>query len=453
MTQIIEKYVANFKEILASFSAGEDLSLDNAEAELTEQIYCLVAGYLGELYETKDEEIWSNKAQRKADGLVVERRGDKRQVLTVFGSVNFNRTYYRAVNGYEYPVDRIAGVEEYRRISNRTGIALVATACSTSYQNSSNLVTGGNVSRQTVMRAIRQMDVPQVEEAAEKKKVTELHIDADEDHVHLQSGKSVIVPVVCVYEGKVPVCKGRNRCVNAFHHSEYGDNYDNFWENVLAEIEARYDISETKVYLHADGGNWIQKAQDWIPNIVFVLDDYHKNKAIKKALSGIGRKEAQMYDEVIRESFLEDDATLLGEIRDSLIAAFPDRKATICDGINYLIRFFDAIHLRAANPKEVPGGSSEPHVQHVLSERLSSTPKAWSEETLKHFVPVLAARQAVFACPVKEVTESDTEKTKKPNLKNTAGLIDPDSVINFPASAYKQNALGETLKAFGRQHF
>ncbi len=452
MIQIIEKYVEEFKGILSDFGEGEDLSLERAETVLTKQIYGLVTKYLGTLYEQKDEEIRQNKVQRKADGLVVERRGDSRQILTTFGTVTYARTYYRVANGYDYPVDRIVGVDEYSRISNGVSIELVSSACTTSYENSTQIVTGGAVSRQTVMRTIRQLATPTIPEITEKKKVSELHIDADEDHVALQSGgKGAIVPVVVVYEGKRQVSNGRNVCVNPFNCSKYGMDSDDFWEDILKQIEARYDISEAKIYLHADGGNWIQKALDWIPNVVFVLDDFHKNKAIKMALSGIKYKEAKQYEIAIRSSFLEEDATLLTEIRDSMIGANPDREKTICQGMNYLINFFNAIHLRAVDPENVPGGSSEPHVQHILSARLSSTPKGWSKETLKHFVPVLATRQISFETPKSELSSDPDVRESKPKAKrNTAGMVDPDLVTEFPVSAYKHSPLAEALKTLGQ---
>lgn len=456
MTRIIDECVARFKDILTAFNEREDISLGTAEVVLTKQIYGLVAEYLGALYEAKDDEIRINKAQRKADGLVVERRNDKRQLVSSFGVVSYKRTYYKVANGYDYPVDHIAGIEQYSRISSGTSIALAATACTNSYENSSRLVTGGAVSRQTVMRKIRLMEIPETPSLPQKKKVSVLHIDADEDHVSLQNGKNVIVPIVCIYEGKEKVCKGRNRCINAFSVSKYGSDYDGFWDSVLTEVEARYDISDATIYLHADGGSWIQKAKDWFPNLVFVLDDYHKNKAIKRAVSGIARKDAEQYAEAIRDSFLEGDARLLTEIRDSLLLTYPERSKTIQQGLDYLIRFFDAIHLRAANPDSVLGGASEPHVQHVLSERLSSTPKAWSEETLKHLVPILAARQSAIACPIREVSTKEPhceQVEKKQKMKNTAGMIDPDLVIYFPAEAYKKTSLSTTLKAYGRQRF
>ena len=51
---------------------------------------------------------------------------------------------------------------------------------------------------------------------------------------------------------------------------------------VLSELEKRYDLKETNIYLHGDGAGWIQTGLEWLPNSQHVLDKFHKNKALKK---------------------------------------------------------------------------------------------------------------------------------------------------------------------------
>lgn len=113
-------------------------------------------------------------------------------------------------------------------------------------------LTGGKISRQTVMNCVRE-STAEITESTEKRAVSELHIDADEAHVTLIGGKKSIVPLVSVYEGIETIGK-RKSCKNVFHISEYGKNNDDFWEQVSDEIEKRYILDEAKIYLHADGG-------------------------------------------------------------------------------------------------------------------------------------------------------------------------------------------------------
>ncbi|MCL2014484.1 MAG: UPF0236 family protein, partial [Oscillospiraceae bacterium] len=84
--------------------------------------------------------------------------------------------------------------------------------------------------------------------------------------------------------------------------SEYGKKTDDLWEQVLTEIETRYDLTDTKIYLHGDGANWIHTGFEWLPNAVFVLDKYHKNKAIKTMTAGLDKSDRKLFDKEIREA-------------------------------------------------------------------------------------------------------------------------------------------------------
>ena len=170
-------------------------------------------------------------------------------------------------------------------------------------------------------------------ESTEKRPVSELHIDADEAHVTLIGGKKSIVPLVSVY-GSIETIGKRKSCKNVFHISEYGKNNDDFWEQVSDEIEKRYILDEIKIYLHADGGGWIQKGLEWLPNA---------------------------------------------------------KVETISQNAAYLQRFVKGISICQKDERANNGGCTEPHISHVLAARLSSRPLAWSETTLKHLAPILAA--------------------------------------------------------------
>ena len=67
-----------------------------------------------------------------------------------------------------------------------------------------------------------------------------LHLDADEDHVKLQNGERRIVPLVSVYEG-IERIGSRGICKNVFRRAEFGKKTEELWEEVLTEMERRYD--------------------------------------------------------------------------------------------------------------------------------------------------------------------------------------------------------------------
>jgi hypothetical protein len=448
INEVTEKLKREFRE----FFAGKDTAIAAAEAYFSSRIAEATLELLRCYYEKMDRELREDKAGRKRAGITVERRGDKREILLLLGPLEYRRTYYKkASGGYEYPVDRLAGVEAYERVSEGVGLSLVEASREMSYGKASAYAAGKQVSRQTVMNKLRKASPKQG--PVEYRAVSELHIDADEDHVNLQDGSSTIVPLISVYEGIEHQGK-RGVCKNVFHISEYGKSPSALWEQVSDELERRYDLTQARIYLHGDGAPWIRQGLDYLPNCKFVLDRYHKNKAIKQALSGIDRLAGSQHEHQIRKALDAGDKERLLAIRSTLLSRYPNREKTIQENLDYLLNNFEAITITQRDKASLNGGCTEPHVSHVLSSRLSSRPMGWSDATLTRFVPILAAGSATFSEP-EEQEERDyppasafLTNRKKRFLPGTLGLADPDNAVMFPARANKVTPLFNALRPF-----
>ena len=443
INEMTEKFKANLQE----FFMGEKRSLSEAERYFGECLSHIVTGLLSAYYEKLDREILEDKAGRRKEGLRVERHGDKRTILTTLGEVEYRRTYYRTKEKeYGYPADAIAGVESRQRLASGVNEELVKNACAMSYGKSAQLATGNRVSRQTVLNKVRESHVPPTPEQ-EPRKVSVLHIDADEDHVTLRGGKHTIVPLVSVYEG---IAK-RGECLNVFHVGSYQKETEDIWDEVLTEMEKRYDLSNTKLYLHGDGANWISSGLNCLPNAVFVLDPYHKNKYLRQSVRDMGEKSAKKYKELLFSALRDGDKERFAALSAEILKASAKSAKQVEQALNYLSNHFDAIHIRYANPEARNGGATEPHISHVLSSRLSSRPMAWSEKTLKHLVPVLAAGQFFL----KKETPDDSPSLKKtPKSKKrkavpfSLGLPDPAQAVSLPARSGKVTPLFNALRPF-----
>ena len=130
MERIITEITEKLKREFTEFFGGTQTDVGSAERYFGERIAEAVLELLQAYYEKQDEQLRADKSERKKAGLSIERRGDKREVLTLLGPIEYRRTYYKkASGGYDYPIDRIAGVEAYERISERVGLALVETSC------------------------------------------------------------------------------------------------------------------------------------------------------------------------------------------------------------------------------------------------------------------------------------------------------------------------------------
>lgn len=418
----------------------EDHTISEAEKYFSEVIRETVGELVGCYLEQKDARLKADKRYRKEQGMTVQRIGDWREELTTLGVIRYRRTYYKVKDkGYSYPIDMAAGLEPYQRISDNVCQMLVSAAVDMPYSKASRYVTGGQVSKQTVMAKIRQSE-PIQQPVVARKQVSELHIDADEDHVALQKGgRNVQVPLIVVYEGIQRIGK-RNRCINSFAISEYGKTSEELWEQVYDEIDRRYDMENVRIYIHGDGASWIKYSRNLFPNCQFVLDPYHRNKALKKAVSGLSEEERSEYTKRITETFKKNDIYRFMELQAELAEKHADRIETILEGTNYLLDNFDAISVWYTNPEAADGGATEPHVSHVLSSRLSSRPLGWSEATLKPFAPILAAKNCVYIPKRKAEGKTEVKQkpytninakdgVKRPFIPNSLGMPHPDIAL------------------------
>ena len=134
---------------------------------------------------------------------------------------------------------------------------------------------------------------------------TELHIFADEDHVHLRPKRSAMVPLITVTEGIDISDPKRHRTKSPVHFQGYGMDNHTFIENVVAAIYEKYDMNKVEnVYIHADGGNWIKILGSLMPEAVFVMDGFHLEKYFKKLFS---LNNAAPYSAVVRKSVRENN--------------------------------------------------------------------------------------------------------------------------------------------------
>lgn len=445
VTQIAEKFIKN---IIKSMTAIKKFT--EIEEKTVELISNCAAEIVGAYMEYVDGAIEGEKAVRRKSGYHIERRGDKRTLITQFGEVKYRRTYYKkAAGGYEYLADTVMGIESRMRVSEGLSLSLAAGATEMSYAKASRYIAKELVSRQTVMKCVRQSEA-----GTSDSKVQELHVDADEAHITLHGGMKSIVPLISVYEGIA--CEGkRNYCKNIFHISEYGKTPDELWEQTLSEIEKRYDLTGTKIYFHGDGGSWIQSGLEWLPNAVFVLDKYHKNKAIKAMTAGLDKKSRNDFDTEIRKSLNDEDMDFFDQLTGSLCMQIPERREKIVNNANYLKRFVSGISICRKDLGANNGGCTEPHISHVLASRLSSRPMTWSKKTLQKLAPILASGK------VEAATKSDkTKKSEclpKPLYKAAAsaskalckGLGRPEasSIGRLPLSG-KTNGTQKLLKLF-----
>lgn len=275
--QICEKFTG---EVAGFFGSGKFKTIEEMEKTLKAKTNAFILEMMVAYLESMDKAIIEDKVNRRKKGIVIERRADKRELYTVFGQLKFERTYFYNKRNHEYIylLDQAVGLESYNRISGTLSVDLVEHAWESSYGESSRHVTGGAISRQTVMQKLRLLKNLKIEPPSKKRNVKILHVDADEDHVPLQNGQNTIVPLICVYEGVERNGK-RGRCLNPHYISSYGKSPEELWLETVDWIYNTYNIdSLDRIYLHGDSALWIKEGLKWLPKAKMVLDKYHLNK-------------------------------------------------------------------------------------------------------------------------------------------------------------------------------
>ena len=383
METIVQQIIAELGRNICKRIEEEGLSdIDQFASDALELCKGSVRDLISGIVKQLNEELRRDKAFRKEQGLVLKEKDRERSLLTEVGRIEIERDYYheKESNHYGSPLDLMIGLPAYERVSANVSARLVAQATEVSYEKSTAVVTGSEVSRQTVKNKL--LSVGKLEKTApnEKRIARELHIFADEDHVHLQTGKNRMVPLITLSEGIQAVHKGRNALVNAVHFTSTIKETKEAWETIGGYIAQAYEENQIeRITLHGDGAPWIKQGIESLGNCEYVMDGFHFEKHLKRATGAFGK---QNYGYRIRQGIQEKNKEkVLSLIREMLsLSEELKGKERIRDFLKYLVNNWDGIVRRYT--EDVLGSCTEGLVSHVYSERLSRNPMGWSEAGL-----------------------------------------------------------------------
>ena len=342
METIIQQICMNMVEkVLKTLKESKNLSLDIITPQIREESNNTCLSIVEEYIKYVNLEMRNQKKDRKSKGLVIKEKDVDRKVITCLGELEYSRDIYfnKVENVYVKPIDSIFGIEPYERTCKNVKADLVDKAIDNSYEKSKNLVGVPNISRQSVRNAILKsnLDNDKSMVVAEKKLLKELHIYADEDHVHLQKPNKIkgracqIVPLVTITEGTENVSKSRRRTINPYHIVDSSFDTSSLWKKVDEYIVGNYEVDEIK--------------------------------KIERLIESNCKDEAIMYM-----------SELCSDIEDERV------QNRCCNACNYIINNWEGIVNRYT--LDIPGSCTEGQVSHVLSERFSRNPMGWSKEIL-----------------------------------------------------------------------
>lgn len=325
-------------------------------------------GVLEEVEKEFHEEIKATHKYHVVD------KNRSRTLVTCFGNVEITRRYYREKRSgkYVFLMDKMLKIPANDRIDVNCKAAIVAKSAEVSYKKADEIITGGRLSRQSVCNAVRESGVIPVE-AAKRPKVnrgaSRIYIEADEDHVAMQNGKTKQNKLILTYEDKKMTCKGRRKLVAKRVFTGY-QPASSVWKTVNEYVKEAYEPG-VKVTIIGDGAAWIKKGLDVISNSEFALDLFHLSKYGKKVT---GNKSVSWIYEALRANAKQRFRARVEEE----LKKHPEREKIIKEGARYIENQWEGAR-RSLNDEKI-SSSTEAHVSHILSDRLSSRGMGWSEE-------------------------------------------------------------------------
>ena len=384
ITEINKKIITHMTTILEE-ALNEEMGLTEM-VETTEELVREVGrDIIMETIESIEESIRIN-IERQAKW-VTQSKNREKTISTMLGDIHYQRTYYKnkLTGKFKYLTDEILDVEPHSRIDTGLKVDMLKKAQTMSYQKVVDCYDDISItSRSTIKNLIHKTSMENTNwpnQEAEKRQVRFLYIEADEDHVHQQKGKGLIMKLAYIHEGKNivnPASKSKHKrkeLIGAKYITGLYPKNDDFWFEVLNYLDAQYDLDFVEtIFLSGDGAPWIQAGKEIIPNCHFVIDGFHLRKYIKTATGPYPAYETKLKNYVYKgkkeyvEAYFETIEA--NQHTQAELKRFDASKT-------YILGNWGSIQNR--NKKGYVECSAESHVSHVLSERLSSRPLSWSK--------------------------------------------------------------------------
>ena len=408
--QFIEK-VINLKE--RSFKDLNNINFlsdftDNLNMNLMELGRELVLEYINEL-----ETLIYNSKERKEKFTSYQKDSlaNQRKVITIFGEIEYSRRYYQDKNDKQnkvYLLDKAIGLSDNERMLVNVEENMLELATIKSYEFAGKKAAYDTViSKETVKNKIANLDFSNVlnDENKDKKQVSELYIQADEDHVSLQDGNTAMPRLITIYEENI---NGKLIGKKKFG-GIYLNNIDSLWEEVCTYIDNTYVYEKiSNIYIMGDGASWIKTGLEWLPKSIYVSDRFH----IEKAVIGLCGKDNTEYITKIRTAMFEFDFIKVKELSYEILAEEMDksvrkRKEAL---LKYLLN--NEKGFKNSIKYDVPGCAAEGDISHTYSDRMSSRPLGWSEHNVDKMARLRVLRANGTNIRVVTRNENNTSKEK-----------------------------------------
>lgn len=372
ITTLVETF---FKKAL--ISQNNSYALTDFTDNLQEILMEIGKNVTKEVILTVEEAIFESE-KRKKEYTCID--NIERDLITIFGILNFKRRYYQNIknkNEKKYLTDNYLDILDKERMLKNVEEKLIINSITNSYESAGNNASySEKISKQTVKNKISKLkfNVIPYQIPKEKRKKTNIYVQADEDHVSLQTGGISIPKIVTIHEGSE-----NGKLMNKYTISGlYESNTDSLWEYVLTYLEDVYDYEYIKtIYVLGDGATWIKSSLAWLPKSKYIADKFHIFKSINMIAGNDKGIRELLRDSIFKLDFDEFEANCetIIELEKNL-----SKKLQLHKTMKYILN--NKIGIKRFILWDLPGCSAEGQVSHVLSDRLSSRPLGWCKQNI-----------------------------------------------------------------------
>ena len=400
----IEKGIPELEKIERNFMENP-IQFDECVKEVESVFLKIACCFVSECLEECNR-LLESSLKRRMSWQIKDR--SQKNMLTPIGNITYPHTRFihKETKETAYLLDRILGWEPHTRMSDGVKAGILEEAAQSSYEKAGESVCQGEdqISRETVMRKVRGIEkLPKgKEEVYPKKKVKYLYVEADEDHIALQykekkgdikrfqghADNGQMIKLVYVHEGYIENKeeKKRKKLKNVVYFGGVyqGKENEKLWKEVKKYIENQYETEAIeKIYFQSDGGSWMKKGIEVLGG-EFVLDEFHIQKYLKK-MSRLGERkteeEREETEKKLQEWVEKGEKKELEEWKEKARVGLTEREEKkLLESWNYISNNWKGVQKRFEKEEGVMGSSTESHISHVLSARMSSRPMGWSRE-------------------------------------------------------------------------
>lgn len=322
----------------------------------------------------------------------------QRTIMTIFGPLTFERTFYvnkRTKESYVY-VDDFFGFERYERFDLHVKSLVIEACCEMSMAKAARKVSDmigcrtskgvkdANISRQSARTFVRNFTLQSPLPKRKDKTPAILFIMLDEKYIPLQreNKKDAMVHHAVVFED-AKLVKGHTKRKELIQkHSFSSISLHELHAKVLDYVYEVYDSERIKnMYVLGDGAGWIKKAVEEYAmegcEVKFALDRYHFLNAMRLIFLDKDKEDTAL------EMILSDDRKSFLSMCDEVLLERPDRSVIITEKYRYVLNNWEAIRLCYHKNLKC---CMEGQISHDIAAVLAVRPGAYSLKTLNNLI-------------------------------------------------------------------